>query len=226
MGDGEMRVQSMIKFIQDEAKGKVGELEAQAQQAYAIEKQKVLEEMKQKANKEHQAAMKKIDTQRAISRSTSINKARLQKVAERSKYLDQTVLGVQAELSKLTANPQKYKELLTKLIAQGCLKLLEPEVSVRCRAVDKNIVESCLNDAESLYIKTLKSEVGVVKPFKLKVDPVPLNPPPSANIVNSCLGGVILVCHGGLITVDNTLDTRLKLVVEQDKPSIRRALFP
>jgi V-type H+-transporting ATPase subunit E len=226
MGDGEMRVQSMIKFIQDEAKGKVGELEAQAQQAYAIEKQKVLEEMKQKANKEHQAAMKKIETQRAISRSTSINKARLQKVAERSKYLDQTVLGVQAELSKLTANPQKYKELLTKLIAQGCLKLLEPEVSVRCRAVDKNIVESCLNDAESLYIKTLKSEVGVVKPFKLKVDPVPLNPPPSANIVNSCLGGVILVCHGGLITVDNTLDTRLKLVVEQDKPSIRRALFP
>jgi V-type H+-transporting ATPase subunit E len=226
MGDPEMRVQSMINFIQGEAKTKVAELEAQAQQAYAIEKQKVLEEMRMKANKEHQAAMKKIETQRAIARSTSINKARLQKVAERSKYLDQTVIGVQSELAKLTANPAKYKELLTKLIAQGCLKLLEPEVSVRCRAVDKNIVESCLNDAESLYLKTLKSEVGVTKPFKLKVDAVSLNPPPAANVVNSCLGGVTLVCHGGLITVDNTLDTRLKLVVEQDKPSIRKALFP
>ena len=216
----------MVNFIQGEAKAKVAELETQAQQAYAIEKQKVLEEMRMKANKEHQAAMKKIETQRAIARSTSINKARLQKVAERSKYLDQTVKSVEGELSKLTANPAKYKELLTKLIAQGCLKLLEPEVSVRCRAVDKNIVESCLNDAESLYLKTLQKEAGVTKPFKLTVDPVSLNPPPSANVVNSCLGGVILVCHGGLITVDNTLDTRLKLVVEQDKPSIRKALFP
>jgi V-type H+-transporting ATPase subunit E len=78
MGDPEMRVQSMINFIQGEAKTKVAELEAQAQQAYAIEKQKVLEEMRMKANKEHQAAMKKIETQRAIARSTSINKARLQ----------------------------------------------------------------------------------------------------------------------------------------------------
>merc|ERR1719298_65918 len=119
--DPEARVQKMLNEIKSEAKAKVAELEAAAQEAYSIEKQKVLEEMKMKANKEHQAAMKKIETQRAIARSTSINKARLQKVAERSKYLDQTVLGVQAELSKLTANPQKYKELLTKLIAQGCL---------------------------------------------------------------------------------------------------------
>merc|ERR1719409_2058355 len=124
-GSNEMRVQGMINFIQNEAKAKVAELEAQADQAYKIEKQKVLDEMRMKANKEHQAMMKKIETQRVIARSTSINKARLQKVAERSKYLDQCVLGVQADLSKLTANPQKYKELLTKLIAQGCLKLLE-----------------------------------------------------------------------------------------------------
>ena len=44
--------------------------------------------------------------------------------------------------------------------------------------------------------------------------------------MSSCIGGVVLSCNNGLITVDNTLDTRMRLVVEQDKPAIRAALFP
>jgi V-type H+-transporting ATPase subunit E len=226
MGDGEATMAAMVKFIQDEARQKVQEVDAQAEQQYKQEKTKILQEMNDKANKEFTTHMKKIETQRAIQRSTSINKARLSKVAERSKYLDKATEGVSAELVKLTQDQRKYKDLLTKLIAQGCLKLLEPTVEVRCRAVDRPLVEGCLNDAEALYLKTLQQQAQKSVPLKLTIDAKPLPPPPGRDAVTSCMGGVVLVCHKGLITVDNTLDTRLRLVIEQDKPSIRKALFP
>lgn len=226
MGDGEATMAAMVKFIQDEAKLKVQEVEASAQQQYKQEKSKILQEMNEKANKEFTTTMKKIETQRAIQRSTSINKARLSKVAERAKFLDKTCDGVSTELVKLTQDQRKYKDLLTKLIAQGCLKLLEPTVEVRCRAVDKALVETCLNDAEALYLKTLQKEAQKSVPLKLSISSKQLPPGPGPNTVTSCMGGVVLVCNKGLITVDNTLDTRLRLVIEQDKPSIRKALFP
>jgi len=217
---------AMIKFIDDEAAQKVAEVSAQAAQASQQEKAKIVQDMKEKYDKEHATHMKKIETSRAIRRSTAINKARLSKVAERAKFLDKAMEGVEAELVKITADQGKYKALLTKLIAQGALKLLEPEVTVRCRAADKALVEMCLLDAEALYLKTLQTQAQKTAPLKLTLDKKPLPPAPGPNVVSSCIGGVVLSCNNGLITVDNTLDTRMRLVVEQDKPAIRAALFP
>ena len=39
-------------------------------------------------------------------------------------------------------------------------------------------------------------------------------------------GGVVLCCQDGQITVDNTLETRLKLVLDAEKPALRKQLFP
>jgi V-type H+-transporting ATPase subunit E len=224
MAEGQMA--AMLKFIEDEASKKVAEVNAQATQASQQEKAKILQDMKEKADKEFTAHMKKIETSRAIARSTAVNKARLSKVAERAKFLDKAMEGVEAELVKITSDQRKYKDLLTKLIAQGALKLLEPEVQVRCRAVDQALVESCLLDAEALYLKTLQTQAQKTAPLKLTLDKKMLPPAPGPNVVNSCIGGVVLSCNNGLITVDNTLDTRMRLVVEQDKPAIRAALFP
>jgi len=69
------------------------------------------------------------------------------------------------------------------------------------------------------------AQTGVDKSVSLSIDLKYLPPPPGGGSPVSCLGGVILACHGGLITVDNTLDLRLRLIVEQDKPAIRKALF-
>merc|ERR1712107_513289 len=81
------------------------------------------------------------------------------------------------------------------------------------------LVESVLNDAAAKYSKIIKAETGAERKCKLSVD--------KTNIVPaSSLGGVVLACNDGKITIDNTLDLRLRLVMEQDKPAIRKLLFP
>jgi len=220
------QVSAMVKMVRDEAATKCAEISAQAQQTYEVEKAKLQAEMSDKARKEHAVALKKIETSRAIARSTQINKSRLRKVTERAAYLDKAVGQVEQQLVALTKDTKKYKELLAKLIVQGCLKLLEPEVAVRCRACDKALVEGTLQQAQSLYASVTASEAGRQLTVKLTIHAKPLPPPPAANVTSSCLGGVALVCHNGLIVVDNSLDARLKLLVDQDKPTLRATLFP
>merc|ERR1712206_11706 len=100
-------------------------------------------------------------------------------------------------------NEGQSKDFVTKLIVQGLLMLLE----------------KCLKDAEAEYAKVIKNQTGADKSCKLTIDE-------SQYLPEECLGGVVLMCQNGKIAIDNTIDLRLKLVMEQDKPAIRGLLFP
>lgn len=69
-----------------------------------------------------------------------------------------------------------------------------------------------------MFAQVVKQQASVDRRLTLTVDRKNLSP--------SCSGGVELTCNGGTIKVDNTLDTRLDLVMEQDLPSLRKMLFP
>jgi len=116
-------------------------------------------------------------------------------------------------------NANQNKSLITELIVQGLLMLLESEVVVRCRECDVQTVEGCLQPAIDMYQKSIKNETGATKTCKLNIDKAQYLDPKG-------LGGVILSCQDGKITIDNTVDLRLSLVMEQDKPAIRKMLFP
>jgi V-type H+-transporting ATPase subunit E len=224
--DAEKQTAQMVGFILAEARNKAEEIGAVATQSFAIEKQKILGELKAKVTKEYETKSKKLESQRAISRSTSVNKARLEKVAERAKFLVKVEDEVKTKLTAVAKNQGQYKDLVQKLVVQGCLKLLEAQVQVRCRQCDVALVESTLAAAASQYAQEVKRQAGVNKAVQLSVDKKTfLAPAPGAG-TKSCLGGVVLTCHDGLITVDNTFDTRLTLCVDQDKPAIRAQLFP
>merc|ERR1712039_450588 len=170
-----------------------------------------------------------IETQAAIARSTAVNKARLEKIKARQDVMGKLASDTKSALVDELKNEAKMKEFLTKLITQGMLMLLEEEVQVRCRAVDDKLVASCLEAASKEYTKAVAAETGASKQCKLTLDTiVKLAPPPgdaSSKSWNSCLGGVVLACHNGSITIDNTIDSRLGLVLEQSKPTIRGLLF-
>merc|ERR1712232_120077 len=120
--------------------------------------------------------------------------------------------------AKLSASGGE-KALIIKLIVQGLLKLLEPEVGICCRDKDASLVQSAFAEAAAQYSQVIKAQTGASKSVKLFVDK-------SASLPATCLGGVVLTCQGGLIKIDNTLDLRLNLVMEQDKPAIRKLLLP
>lgn len=209
----------MVNFILNEAKDKAEEIDAKAMEDFNIEKLKLIQQMKDKVRKEFTLKAKKIETQRAISRSTAINKSRLRTIEERNTLLMQSVDMVRKSLTEVVKKQDQYKKIMTDLMVQGAMMLLEPEVTVVCRKEDVALVKSILEDAQKKFASELKSQTnGVVKTCKFVVDE-------SRPLVGK-IGGVVVQTEGGSIRVDNTLDTRLDLLVEKDKPTIRRILFP
>lgn len=120
-------------------------------------------------------------------------------------------------LTERLKSDAEMSAFLTKLIVQGLLMLVEDEVTIRCRAADDKVVQGILKAASDEYAKIIQKETGANKSSRLTVD--------SEKLPAGSLGGIVLKCQGGSITVDNTIDSRLELVMEQAKPKIRKLLF-
>merc|ERR1712087_123919 len=191
---------------------------------FSIEVHRLITEQKEKTRGNYEKKTKQIETQYAIAKSMAINKQRLEKIKARQEVMTKLADEVRQQL---VAKGQD-KAFVTKLIVQGLLMLLEDEVVVRCREADKSVVQACLQAASTEYSQVIKTQTGADKTCKLVIDekdPLPVAPQGGKD-GPSCLGGVVLACQNGKITIDNTIDLRLKLVMEQDKPAIRGLLFP
>lgn len=221
------QIMQMTQFILNEAKDKAEEIDAKALQEFSVEKTKFINQTKDKMAQEFARKSKVQETQIAIARSTAINKARLEKVRARQDVLGNIQAEAKTQIDKELQAADKNKAFITNLIVQGMLMLLESNVEVRCREVDQKVVESCFDAAKKEYARVVKEEAGIAKTCELSLDKtVKLAPPPSqAKHGLSCLGGVVLACQNASITIDNTIDSRLDLVIEQAKPTIRKLLF-
>jgi len=229
MNDQEARAQinQMESFILKEATDKAQEIESKGLEEFGIEKFRIVTSQKEKIRQEYARKAKQVETQCAIARSLAINKSRLEKIKARQVVLMQISTDAKGVLEAEMADKGKAKALVTKLILQGALMLLEEEVQIKCRECDKALVESCLKPASDDYAKAIQ-DIGATKAVKFTIDTSSyLAPPPKkGSDAKSCLGGIVLSCQNDTIVIDNTIDIRLHLEVEQDKPAIRRLLFP
>eukprot|EP00930_Biecheleria_cincta_P055481 TRINITY_DN417_c0_g2_i1.p1 TRINITY_DN417_c0_g2~~TRINITY_DN417_c0_g2_i1.p1 ORF type:complete len:237 (+),score=65.52 TRINITY_DN417_c0_g2_i1:68-778(+) len=221
------QIVQMTQFILNEAKDKAEEIDTKALQEFSVEKLKVVNSTKEKIQQEYARKAKQVETQAAIARSTAINRSRLEKIKSRQDMLTKLAEDSKASLADKLKDQATMKQFVTKLIVQGLLMLLEDQVEVRCRASDDALVTSCMNDAAKEYTQIIQTQTGAQKQCKLSLDTaVKLPPAPAAGRHGpSCLGGVVLACQNGTITIDNTIDSRLGLVMEQAKPTIRELLF-
>lgn len=216
----------MKQFILNEAKDKAEEITSKSLQEFSVEKLKVVNQSKDKIRQEYIRKAKQIETQQAIARSTAINRSRLEKIRGRQDVIGKVAEDAKAQLDRQLQGKAELKSFITKLIVQGLLMLLEDEVQVRCRACDDELVGACLAGAREEYEKVIEQETGAKKTCRLALDQaVKLPPAPTGEPGPSCLGGVVLACQNGAITIDNTIDSRLGLVLEQAKPTIRKLLF-
>jgi V-type H+-transporting ATPase subunit E len=210
------QIEQMISFILAEADDKAAEIHKKGEEEFSIEVHRLITEQKEKIRTGYERKSKQIETQYAIAKSTAVNQLRLEKIKARQVKYNQ--IAEDAKGDKLAKCGQD-KAFLSKLIVQGLLMLLEPEVQVRCRASDVSLVQSVLKDAEAQYSKLIKDQTGVEKKCALTIDK-------NISVDPANLGGVVLACQNGKITIDNTVDVRLNLVMEQDKPAIRALMFP
>nr|CEL68640.1 TPA: V-type proton ATPase subunit E1 [Neospora caninum Liverpool] len=227
--EAQRQIQQMVKFILNEARDKAQEIEARSLEDFNIEKLKLVQQMKDKIRQEYEKKAKKLETQRAIDRSTAVNKARLRRISAQDQVLSEVYTQALSQLSAVSGNQAKYQKLLEDLIVQGLLRLLESEVVIRCREMDKALVEAVIPNAVKRYSEIMRSEAGLNKTVTATLDKSGryLPPPPSDdNPGMSCCGGVVLMTRDGRITCDNTFDARLRMVIVECAPTIRNTLFP
>jgi len=155
---------------------------------------------------------KQVELQKKIQQSNMLNAARLRVLKAREDHVASVLEESKRRLGEITKDRAVYKKILSCLITQGLLQLLEQNVLLRCRQADLSIVEEVVGSAVEQY----REKTG--KDCNAKVDQEAFL---SANIC----GGVDLIAQKGKIKISNTLESRLDMIAKQMVPEIRTSLF-
>merc|ERR1712048_740946 len=122
-----------------------------------------------------------------------------------------------------------HKELLKKLLLQGLIKLMEANIMISCRECDVDLIEEIKGDAISEYKTRMVEEVTALR--GKDADDIPCNvvintdkylPSAEDDEKNGYIGGFKMYAKKGKITLNQTLDDRVKLCQEVAIPTIRK----
>ncbi|KAK2657782.1 hypothetical protein Ddye_010834 [Dipteronia dyeriana] len=222
-GDVSKQIQQMVRFIRLEAEEKANEISIAAEEEFNIEKLQLLEVEKKKNRQDYERKGKQVEVRKKIEYSTQLNASRIKVLQGQDDVVNDMKDSASKELLRVSNDKKGYKILLKGLIVQSLLRLKEPAVLLRCREVDKKVVESTVEDAKREYAEKAK-----VQPPKLTIDDKVFLPPPPSKADSHepyCSGGVVLASQDGKIVCENTLDARLDVVFRQKLPEIRRRLL-
>jgi len=200
----------MVAFIKQEALEKAREIKVKADEEFAIEKAKIVRQEQQAIDASYEKKSKGALTAQKIAQSTFTNKSRLKLLHRREEHVQDLFSSAREALVALSKDEGRYRQFLTSIILQGFLALLEPTATVISRTKDKSLVESAVSDAAEQYKEMSGREVKATV---------------QADLSDDLSGGVKLISGSGRITLDNTLDERLRLLEDSMLPEIRHDLF-
>ncbi|ODV82902.1 hypothetical protein CANARDRAFT_30470 [[Candida] arabinofermentans NRRL YB-2248] len=202
----------MEAFITKEAEEKAKEIQLKADEEYEIEKASVVRSEINSIDSLYEAKFKKASLAQQITKSTIANKTRLKILATKEQTLGDIFAETNEELKKISANKSKYKVILTGLIEEGLLALMEKSVTVKVRETDVKIAKECAIEAAKNFEEKAKF-------------PVEITVSDSDFLSKDSAGGCIIVNGTGKIDVNNTLEERLTLLSETALPAVRLELF-
>lgn len=217
------QIDHMVEFIMEEAREKAREIEDAANEEFNLEKLQLLENEKAAIRKEFERKEGQAEVQKKIAYSKYVNEMRLKVLTAREQAVQEVFNAARVKLG-MVARSAQYRDLVLSLMVQGLKKLQEPKVFVKCREVDKTLVQSLIDEAKKKYALQYG---GTVPELKLN-DKQFLNPAPTTENDDpglTCLGGVVLTSADGRTTLRNTLDDRLSIAYQANLPTIRVKLF-
>ncbi|CCF58390.1 hypothetical protein KAFR_0E02370 [Kazachstania africana CBS 2517] len=202
----------MQQFIKKEAEEKAREIRLKADQEYEIEKTNIVNNETNNIDVNYEARLKKISLKQQILKSTISNKIRLRILAQREACLEEIFDETKGNLKQLVSDEGKYKTVMSNLILESALKLLEPRIVVKLVQRDRDLVESLLDDVKEEYKKHFTKDLEIVISDDYLSESV-------------FMGGVIVSDSKGKIELNNTLDERLNLLNHAALPAIRLEMF-
>ncbi|KAK1758472.1 putative vacuolar atp synthase [Echria macrotheca] len=205
-------LRKMTAFIKQEANEKAHEISIKADEEFAIEKSKLVRQETDAIDSAYAKKFKQATMSQQIARSTVANKTRLRVLGARQELLDEIFETAQQRLPDAAKDQKRYEGILKGLILEGFYALAEPELQVRARKADKEIVGRAIEAATKEYTENTGKDISAT------IDEE--NP-----VAEGSAGGVVIVGTGGKIDIDNTLEARLGLLRQSALPAMREALF-
>ena len=89
-----------------------------------------------------------------------MNSLRLRGMNQRCELLNTLKKELNNALQKKLEDPVVYKKLLKNLIIQSLIKMMEPEVSLRCLKKDEGLIKEVIEDAALEFSNLCKEEIG------------------------------------------------------------------
>lgn len=153
----------MTAFIKQEAMEKAREIEIKANEEFEIEKSKLVRQETDSIDSQYEKKFKQAEMSQQITRSTVSNKTRLKVLGARQELLDAIFEDAQKKLAEGSKDKAKYQKTLKGLILEGFYALNEPELQIRARKQDYDLVKKAITEAEQEYKKTVGKDIkGVV----------------------------------------------------------------
>ncbi|KAH6630257.1 ATPase, V1/A1 complex, subunit E [Chaetomium sp. MPI-SDFR-AT-0129] len=202
----------MTAFIKQEATEKAREIEIKADEEFAIEKSKLVRQEIDAIDTAYEKKFKQAALSQQTTRSTVANKTRLRVLGARQALLDDIFSAAQKQLSDATKDAARYEEILKGLILEGFYAMGEPELQIRARKADYEVVRKVIDAAAAEYKEKVGTEV------KATIDE-------ENDVAEGSTGGVVVVGGNGKIDLNNTFEARLDLLRESALPGMRQALF-
>ncbi|KAI0055974.1 ATPase V1/A1 complex subunit E [Artomyces pyxidatus] len=200
----------MVAFIKQEAFEKAREIKVKADEEFAIEKAKLVKQEQQAIDAQYEKKIKGAVTAQKITQSTLTNKSRLKLLHRREEHLQDLFDTARTAILALAADEARYVQFLEGVIVQGLLRLLEPNATVYARAKDEKIAARAVESAKKAFKEISGRDVEVAV---------------EASLDDESAGGVKLISGTRRITLDNSLDERLRLLEDRMLPEIRHDLF-
>ncbi|KAL2016300.1 hypothetical protein VTK56DRAFT_3899 [Thermocarpiscus australiensis] len=205
-------LRKMTAFIKQEATEKAREIEIKANEEFAIEKSKLVRQETDAIDGAYDKKFKQATMSQQITRSTVANKTRLRVLGARQELLDDIFDAAEKRLGEAARDEGRYEEILKGLILEGFYAMNEPELRIRARKADYEVVGKAIDGAAAEYKEKTGREVAAT------IDK-------GNDVPDGSAGGVIIVGGNGKIDIDNTFETRLNLLKESALPAMREALF-
>merc|ERR1712062_799895 len=208
--EAQKQIEQMVNFVVSEAKDRAAEIESSALEQFSIEKLKYLQAGKEKYRNEVQLRIKQMKTKKVVEESQMINKSRLKKAAAREKVLHRVKDDIKKMLIDLESNSERYSGLLNELAAEAMLQLFESEVILRVRQSDRNLLD--LDKTKELFSNALKESGVDINDININIEI------DDDYLPKTSVGGVLAYSTDKLISVDNTLDSRLDTYMKLNLP--------
>ncbi|KAF9561704.1 ATPase V1/A1 complex subunit E [Agrocybe pediades] len=200
----------MVAFIKQEALEKAREIKVKADEEFAIEKAKLVKQEQQAIDAQYEKKRKNAEVAQKIAQSTITNKSRLKLLHKREEILQEIFAAVREPATPLYKT-NGYVQFLEGVLTESFLYLMEATVTIHSRKSDVDVVNQAAESAAKAYKDISGRDIDYEVEGSIADD--------------SSQGGVKISSGNGRITLDNTMEERLRLLEDKMLPEIRENLF-